>query len=484
MTRTHLMLIPAVLAAASCSSAGDKQAITMTVIGTKLTLSDPNRGPISRESALMLGATAQGLVAFDADGQIEPALAERWIMTDDGLSVIFRIRRTKWSDGRPVTSADVAARLRSVMAPSSRNALRPLLSGVDRILGMTGQVIEIRLKAPQPDFLQILAQPELALFKTSPLLGSGPYRIHSMRNGVTRLRPFADESSQPAQAVEERNDIRVRSEPASLGIARFTAREAALVTGGSFADLALVRAARPASSQFQLDPAYGLFGLAVASDSKALSDVTIRRALAMSINRDRIVQLFVVSKWQPVLSLLPAQLDSAAPPAALAWVQDSLKERVVRARGYVAAHPGLPDILVAMPEGASSRLLFAALADDWRRIGVKARLVAPNAPADLRLIDDVAPQSSALWYLARVSCARKMPCSAPGEAALNAIGSATTQEERATAIAEADAAFASNQPYLPIALPLRWSLVGPQLTGWRASAFAIHPLQHLRPPQR
>ena len=215
MTRTHLMLIPAVLAAASCSSAGDKQAITMTVIGTKLTLSDPNRGPISRESALMLGATAQGLVAFDADGQIEPALAERWIMTDDGLSVIFRIRRTKWSDGRPVTSADVAARLRSVMAPSSRNALRPLLSGVDRILGMTGQFIEIRLKAPQPDFLQILAQPELALFKTSPLLGSGPYRIHSMRNGVTRLRPFADESSQPAQAVEERNDIRVRSEPAS-----------------------------------------------------------------------------------------------------------------------------------------------------------------------------------------------------------------------------------------------------------------------------
>lgn len=156
----------------------------------------------------------------------------------------------------------------------------------------------------------------------------------------------------------------------------------------------------------------------------------------------------------------------------------------MRARGYVAAHPGLPDIRVAMPEGASSRLLFAALADDWRRIGVKARLVAPNAPADLRLIDDVAPQSSALWYLARVSCARKMPCSAPGEAALNAIGSATTQEERATAIAEADAAFASNQPYLPIALPLRWSLVGPQLTGWRASAFAIHPLQHLRPPQR
>ncbi len=482
--RTNLLLIPVALAIAACSNASDKLPVTMSVIGSKLSLVDPNRGPIDGEEALMLGATAQGLVAFDADGQIEPALAERWIMTDDGLSVIFRIRRTQWADGRPVTSAEVAGRLRSALAPSSQNPLKPMLSGVDRIVGMTGQVIEIRLKAPQPDFLQLLAQPELAIFKTSPTLGSGPYRIHSMRNGVTRLRPVTDPVELQTPDEQERDDIRVRNEKASMGIARFSAREIALVTGGSFADLALVRAARPASSQFQLDPAYGLFGLSVASDSKALSDVDVRRALAMSINRDRIVQLFGVSKWKPVLSLLPAQLDSAAPPAALAWVQLSLDDRIVRARGYVAAHPGLPEIRVALPEGATSRLLFAALADDWRRIGVRTRLVGTNESADLRLIDEVAPQSSALWYLSRVSCSHRMPCSPAGEAALGAVGSATTQDDRAAAIAEADAAFASNQPYLPIALPLRWSLVGPQLTGWRASAFAIHPLRHLRPVQR
>ena len=327
-------------------------------------------------------------------------------------------------------------------------------------------------------------QQELAIFKTSPTLGSGPYRIHSMRNGVTRLRPVTDPVELQTPDEQERDDVRVRSEKASMGIARFSAQEIALVTGGSFADLALVRAARPASSQFQLDPAYGLFGLAVASDSKALSDVEVRRALAMSINRDRIVQLFGVSKWKPVLSLLPAQLDSAAPPAALAWVQLSLEDRIARARSYVSARPGLPEISVALPEGATSRLLFAALADDWRRIGVRTRLVGKNESADLRLIDEVAPQSSAMWYLSRVSCSHKMPCSPAGEAALGAVGSATTQDDRAAAIAEADAAFASNQPYLPIALPLRWSLVGPQLTGWRASAFAIHPLRHLRPVQR
>ena len=468
----------------SCSGASDKQPVTMSLIGSKLQLADPSRGPIGREAALMLGATAQGLVAFDADGQIEPALAERWIMTDDGMSIILRIRRAKWADGRPVTSAEVAARLRAMAAPQSRNALRPMLPGVDRIIGMTGQVVEIRLKVPQPDFLQLVAQPEMAIFRTSPALGTGPYRIHSVRRGVTRLRLEPGIGETPTLEEEQRNDVRVRSEKASLGIARFAAREIALVTGGSFADLALARAARPASSQFQLDPAYGLFGLAVNADSKALADVNIRRALAMAIDRNRIVQLFGVSNWKPVLSILPAQLDSTAPPAALEWVQLGQNERIARARNYMSAQPSLPEIRVALPAGASSRLLFAALADDWRRIGVRARLVGPAAPADLRLIDEVAPQSSALWYLSRVSCAYRMPCSETGEIALKAIMTAPTLAERGAAIAEADAAFAANQPYIPIALPLRWSLVSPQLTGWRASAFAIHPLRHLRAAQR
>lgn len=484
MVRIPALLISATLMLGSCSSASDKQPITMSVIGSKLQLADPNQGPIASEAALMLGATAQGLVAFDAEGQIEPALAERWIMTDDGMSVIFRIRRTQWADGKPVTSAEVAERLRAIAAPASRNVLKPLLPSVDRIISMTGQVIEIRLKVQQPDFLQLMAQPEMAVFRSKPALGTGPYVIHSTRDGVTRLRLIPALGEVPTAAEQERSDVRVRSEPASKAIARFAAREIALVTGGRFADLALVRAARPASSQFQLDPAYGLFGLAVDADSRALADVNIRRAMAMAIDRNRIVHLFGVSNWKPVESLLPNQLDSSAPPAALEWVQLDRRGRLARARSYVAGHPNLPEIRVSLPLGASSRLLFAALADDWRQIGVRARLVGPGDPADLRLIDEVAPQSSALWYLSRVSCMHHMPCSAVGETALKAITTAVTQQEHSAAIAETDADFASNQPYIPIALPLRWSLVGPQLTGWRDSAFAIHPLRHFRASPR
>jgi peptide/nickel transport system substrate-binding protein len=103
-----------------------------------------------------------------------------------------------------------------------------------------------------------------------------------------------------------------------------------------------------------------------------------------------------------------------------------------------------------------------------------------NEPADLRLIDEVAPQRAALWYISRLSCGRGFACSSAVDTAIRAALSTTVPADRAAAIAEADAALASEQIFMPIAAPLRWSLVSPALIGWRANSFAAHPLHHLR----
>ncbi len=472
-----LLLASVTLLLGSCAPDEVSGPLTMSVIGGPLHLVDPNRGAVDTASAVLLGSTAQGLVAFDAEGQVEPALAERWVTTDDGLSYIFRIRRAKWANGRGVTSADVAARLNQMFGDEGNSRLKPLFTSVAGAISMTGQVVQIQMRAPQPNFLQILAQPELALFRAQPSQGSGPYKIHSVKAGVTRLRLIPGTEDAENIPDTEQTDVRVRGEKASMGVARFAARDIALVTGGGFNDIALARAAKLPTSQFQVDPAYGLFGLAVSAGSGALSDANIRRALAMSIDRERLVQLFGVNTWQTAVTILPDQLDSAARPAGPEWTQLNLDQRIARARGLVKG--GLT-LRLALPNGPGSRLLLAALSADWRRIGVTVQAVGPRDPADLRLIDEVAPQSSALWYLSRLSCGRDLPCSENGQTALKAALSARTLGERANATGEADAAFAGVQGYIPIALPLRWSLVSPQLVGWRPSAFAVHPLQHLR----
>ncbi len=468
------------LAIGGCTDRDDANPVTTSVIGDKLKLADPLRMQTSASDEVLLSATAQGLVAFDADGRIMPALAERWIMTDDGLSLIFRIRRSEWTDGKPVTAREVADRLRAIIAPGSRHPLRPLFGAVSQVIAMTGQVVEIRLKTPQPELLQVLASPDMAIIRTSAARGTGPYRVHSVRAGVTRLRPIPDPMAEATEGRGNRDDIRLRSESAALAVARFQAREISLVMGGSFADLALARAARPATAQFQVDPVYGLFGLAVTADSKALSSLPVRKALAMAIDRERIVRSFGVSTWQPQYTVLPTQLDSSAAPAALEWVQQAKADRIAKARSLIADAGALPVIRVALPAGAGSRLLFAEIAADWRAIGVKAQSVPLHAPADLRLIDEVAPQSAALWYFSRLSCARGILCDTAAETALNAVSIATSPAERSQAIAETDARLAEQQVYIPIALPLRWSLARASLTGFRPNAFAAHPLQKLR----
>ena len=66
------------------------------------------------------------------------------------------------------------------------------------------------------------------------------------------------------------------------------------------------------------------------------------------------------------------------------------------------------------------------------------------------------------------------------ETSLNAARTATTSKERGDAIVEADARLAQRQVFIPLALPLRWSLVSGNLVGWRGNAFAVHPLMTLR----
>src|SRR3954463_5349921 len=95
--------------------------VAVSAIGAPPTLANPNLTPLDPPSAFLLEAAAQGLVRFNATGEIEPALAQRWTVSNDALHYTFRLARLTWPDGRPITSDQVVARLKAASAPSSRN---------------------------------------------------------------------------------------------------------------------------------------------------------------------------------------------------------------------------------------------------------------------------------------------------------------------------------------------------------------------------
>src|SRR3569833_4478694 len=70
---------------------------------------------LSPAGQLIHDATIEGLVGRDAQGQVTPALADRWIVTDDGKSYIFRLRDGQWRAGGGLTGGSARDGLRQVL---------------------------------------------------------------------------------------------------------------------------------------------------------------------------------------------------------------------------------------------------------------------------------------------------------------------------------------------------------------------------------
>ena len=467
------------LALTGCNHRPDKGPVIVSAIGGPPGLMDMTRGRADTAQRLMVDSIAQGLVRFDAAGQIEQGLAERWTVIDGGMTYIFRLRDGTWQDGEPVTAERVVAILKRQIAAGSRNPLAPFLTAIDDIVVMTPQVIEVRLKRPRPDLLKLFAQPELALVRLRPPGGSGPFRV-AQGGRTPLLRPAfdpdrADPDDQRRTPAEA--DVRLIGERAARAIARFAAHDADLVAGGSFVDWPLLQQAAVAPANIQVDPAAGLFGLAIANRDGFLADPINRTAIAQAIDAGAATAA-IRPGWAPTAQILPESFDSAAPPYAPAWVQLSPAERIAGAKARVAAWPARPLALrIALPAGPGATLLYGHLAAALIAIGVTPVRVAMTEPADLRLVDRVAPYDSARWYLA-TACA---PCGDTALAAILAARDAPTLDERARRLAAADIALGEDVAFIPLARPLRWSLVAVRLQQWQPNARAWHPLNRLRP---
>lgn len=452
--------------------------VVVSAIGGEPVYADAGRGPLTTPARLLLDASAQGLVRFDAVGQIEAGLAERWIVIDGGMTYIFRLRGARWADGAAVTADEVVSTLRRQIAAGSRNPLTPFLTAIDDIVVMTPQVIEVRLKRPRPDLLRLFAQPELAIVRPERPAGTGP--LLPVRAGTLLLRPVIDPASADSDDPPPRrpeDDVRLIGERAALAIARFAARRSDLVAGGGFADWPLLGFATDiAPANIRIDPAAGLFGLAIVNRDGFLSDPARRAAISEAIDRAAVTSA-VLPSWQPVDTILPDTLDSAGPPVTPGWAAMSLDERVTDARRRMASWTGgAVSLRVALPPGPGATMVYAAVDASLATIGVGTVRVPLGAPADLVLIDKVAPYDSARWYLA--SACR--PCGDAARTALDAARDAPTLAERAVHIAAADQAMVDDVAFIPIARPLRWSLVSLRLRGWQANARAWHPLNRLR----
>jgi ABC-type oligopeptide transport system substrate-binding subunit len=264
----------------SCGPSNGGGPINVAVIGAPDSLFQQGVR-LSPAAQHLRSATFEGLVTLDPAGQVVPALAERWIVTDDGLSYIFRLRDGTWPGGDEITATDVRRLLQDSIARLRGTSLGLDLAKISEIRAMTGRVVEVRLTGPMPDFLRLLAQPELGFVKSGS--GAGPM-VMSREDGAMAARLSA--LPPEARGLPAREDweelarpLRIEAMSARKAVETFSRGDVDLVLGGSIVDFPLAEAGPLSRGTIQVDPALGLMGLVIREERGLLADSARREAL-------------------------------------------------------------------------------------------------------------------------------------------------------------------------------------------------------------
>ncbi|MEO1487953.1 MAG: ABC transporter substrate-binding protein [Pseudomonadota bacterium] len=488
MTMTHFHSVLSVtlllgLGLSACNGSGSDGPVNVAIIGEPASLFQQGVR-LSPAAQHLRAASYEGLVSLDAAGQVVPGIAERWIVTDDGQSYIFRLRDSAWPDGSPITARDVESGLTDLFERLSGTSLGLDLDKVTGVRAMTERVVELKLSSPMPQLLRLLAQPELGLVKSGS--GAGP-----MIMSRDDQQPLARLSALPPEnrGLPSRTDwealsrsLAVRSLPASQAVNAFSNGDVDLILNGRLADFPQVELGPLSRGAIQVDPALGLFGLVVRSERGILADSARREALSMALDRAALIQPFGLGGWQPSSWIVPPALFESRQIPPSRWSELSLDERrtiaASRIAEWKAAEPEAEAVLrIGLPPGPGSDLLFEGIAQSWATIGVRAVQVLPGAGAELELRDRLARYSSPRWFLNQFNCDLNIGlCSSEADALVSDSLSVADPIAKETLLAEAHRSLVEREVFIPLGAPVRWSLVRGAIEAYEPNPWGLHPL--------
>ncbi|TIX49406.1 ABC transporter substrate-binding protein [Alteraurantiacibacter aquimixticola] len=435
-------------------------------------------------------ATRSGLVALDADGEVVPALADRWNVLEDGQIFVFRMRDGNWPNGEELTGESVRTALLRAIRELRGTSLGIDLAPIDEVRAMAAGVIEIRLASPVPDLLLLLAQPELGL--TNGEGETGPMALERGEGGdaLLALKPPAERGlPQTEDWAEYTRDINLRALSAREAIDQFGEGNVDVVLGGRLGSLPLADTGPLTRGTIRADAALGLFGLQVLRDRGLLETPETREAIAMAIDRGELAALFNIDGWIATTRVVAPGLAGDSGMVGERWTDLSIEDRRRIAATRVAAWRNAAEE-DAVSEGATlslliadapgNALLFNTLSRQLATIGVALVRAEERDDADLALLDRVARYPSSRWFLNQFNCSLGQGlCSEDADVLAGYATDEADAAVRAQLLGQAEVSLTAANVYIPLGSPLRWSLVRSNVSGFAGNRFAFHPLPDL-----
>ncbi len=486
---------------------------------------DPHRTSTISESHI-LRDLFEGLVIYDAAGNLIPGAAIDWTVSEDGLTYTFALRPgAMWSNGDPVVADDFVFSYRRIMDPATAaeyaNVLYPIKNGeavnkgempVDQlgVRAVDAGTLEITLQNPTPYFLQLLTHQtsyplhpgNVAEFgdefvRPGNLISNGPYTLgeNIPNDHITLVK---NPNFYDAANVQIDQVVYYPMQDRSACLRRFEAGEIHSCSDVPTEQMDYIKA--NLGERFRNVPYLGTYYYAIDTREAPWSDVKVRQALSMAIDRDYLAEDLWANAMVPAYSLVPPGIDNYGDAVLADFADLPMLDRIDAAKALLAEAgfgPGNPlKVEIRHNVGENHARTATAIVGMWAELGVETTVIAVEGAsyypylqqggafqiARAGWIADYADPQNFLFMLQTDNPTFNYAhySNADYDAAMAKAATIVDLDERAAVLAEAEALITRDQPFVPLLHYGSLSLVSDKLVGWEDNLNNRHPSRFMQ----
>lgn len=356
----------------------------------------------------ILTALFEGLVDLDpATLEPIPGVAERWDVSSDGTVYTFHLRENaKWSNGEPLTAHDFLYAWQRILTPALASEYASMLHCVVNARAFnTGEIrdfaqvgvralddhtIEVRLEHPTPYFLSLhihytwFPVPRKVIDERGGMTARDTKWTqpeHMVSNGAFKLAQW-----EPDKVIRvEKNPHYWNAEQVRLAAIAFYPIEDAMTEDRTFRTGGLhvtENIPLPKIELYQeqnypylnIDPYLGTYYYRLNTTKPPFDDHRVRRAFAMSLDRDTLVSQVIKAGRRPAYHYVPPDTAGYTSNARVPYDIEEAR-RLLASAGYPGGK-GFPKVELLYNTSDDHRRIAEAVQQMWKQaLGVEVQLL-------------------------------------------------------------------------------------------------------------
>jgi oligopeptide transport system substrate-binding protein len=357
-------------------------------------------------SGSVLRQTFEGLTRINKDGEPENAMAEDVKVSDDQKVYTFTLRDAKWSNGDPVTAKDFEYAWKWVLDPNNQaeyayqlyylkggEAANTAGGSLDEVgvKALDDKTLEVTLENPTPFFLELTAF-YTYLPVNSKIAEANPDWANDAGENYTSNGPFKmTEWSHSDKVVLEKNENywdaeKVKLTKIEMIMVNDPNTELSMFDNGELDWAGAPTGALPTDAMQALkdegrlttQPIAGVYWYKFNTTVEPFNNVNIRKAFALAINRQEIIDNITQGEQRPAMAIVPPTMfpenekgyfEDNAVEEAKEYLQKGLEELGLKDASE------LPAVTLSFNTSEAHQKIAQAVQDMWKQnLGVEVTL--------------------------------------------------------------------------------------------------------------